>query len=907
MIEIAPYAQKVSDLAGRVLSRFFGSRNERLIRGMRPIVDRIATFEDDFKKSTDQQLKDKTPALKAELEAGKSLDDILPEAFALVREVAQRTLGMRHFDVQMMGGILLHRGTVIEMMTGEGKTLVATCPAYLNALAGRGVHVITVNDYLASRDSTWMGEIYRFLGLTVGCIQSRMEDPKEKRSHYQCDITYGTGNEFGFDYLRDNMKSDIEEIVQGNLNYAIIDEVDSILIDEARTPLIISGAADEGDEKYLICNRLATRLKKDTDFKIDEKETSISLTEEGIARCEELLGVDHLYAGKNADLPHFINNALRAHYLQKKDRDYVTQGGDVVIVDEHTGRLMTGRRWSDGLHQAVEVKEGLPIKRESQTLASITFQNLFKLYSKMSGMTGTAMTEAGEFHKIYHLDVVAVPPNRPCKRQDHPDLVFGTKKEKLDAIITEIAACHKRGQPILVGTASIESSEEISSHLSRSGVPHEVLNAKNHAREALIIAQAGRKRAVTVATNMAGRGTDIVLGGNSDILARSEAGPEASEEEIQKIVATLKPKLDHEHHEVLELGGLYVLGTERHESRRIDNQLRGRSARQGDPGTSRFYLSLEDDLMRRFAPPWATRIMQKSGLRDGEPIEHSLISKSISNAQRKVEEFNFEIRKNLLEYDEVMNEQRKYIYKLRYRVLREEGLFDMLCDWVQNAIADRVEQLHTDLRLEEDSSASKTKFKEWVQQCFGQKLDENISLPDLERRDLENMVYTLFKDVYAKKENEISSRTCRMIEGFVLRQTIDQYWKEHLYNMDHVKDSIGWRGYAQVDPKVEYKREAYRLFADMLVQMKQQVTNLAIRLSLSRPEDVEARSVYQEDRAIHREADSLVGQPSPGQPPPREEIEITRPIVNNENRVGRNEPCPCGSGKKYKQCCSKTI
>jgi preprotein translocase subunit SecA len=914
MLEKLEHLQKIPETLDFVLRGVFSSRNERVLKKIQPIVTKINNFEPEIQKLSDEELKAKTPYFKELLSSGKTLDDILPEAFAVVREASVRTLGMRHYDVQMVGGVLLHRGTICEMMTGEGKTLVATSPAYLNALAGKGVHVITVNDYLASRDSEWMGQIYRFLGLSVGCIQTTMDDPAIKREHYQRDITYGTNNEFGFDYLRDNMKTHVDELVQSDLNFCIIDEVDSILIDEARTPLIISGPAEVSDEKYNTCDKVAKLLQKDVDFKIDEKETNITLTEEGVNHCEKILEIDNLYEGAHMDLPHFLNNALRARYLFKKDKDYVTQGGEVVIVDEHTGRLMKGRRWSDGLHQAVEVKEGLELKRESQTLASITFQNLFKLYNKISGMTGTAMTESTEFLKIYHLDVVAVTPNRPCQRLDRPDLVYGTAKEKFEAIVKEVIERNKTGQPILIGTASIQSSELISRLLQQGNIPHSVLNAKQHDREAVIIAQAGAKGSVTVATNMAGRGTDILLGGNVEVLVRNQFGKNDTEEEIEKAIEEQRPMFEQANKEILELGGLYVLGTERHDSRRIDNQLRGRSGRQGDPGESRFYLSLEDDLMRRFAPPWATRMMQKTGLSDGEPIEHSLITKSISNAQKKVEEFNFDIRKNLLEYDEVMNEQRKFIYSIRSRILHEDELNALLKAWVKDCIIQRVEQLTTDLRISDNPDEIIEQFKAWVEQCFIEPIHIEGDWSSIPNDVFEEELSKNFNSIYTKKEEALSPDICRMMERFLLLQTIDHFWKEHLYAMDHLKDSIGWRGYAQVDPKIEYKREGFSMFADMLYSMKQEVTEKAVRITIATPDDLEVESVFQESQAEHQAAANLLQGEAPQSPMETstnqeepQEAEVTAPIVNQDNKIKRNDPCPCGSGKKYKACCGKTV
>jgi len=913
MLEKLEYLQKIPDSLDWLLKGVFSSRNERVLKKIQPIIAKINSYEAAIEGLSDDELKAKTPYFRQLLNEGKTLDEILPEAFAVVREASKRVLGMRHYDVQMIGGVLLHRGTICEMMTGEGKTLVATSPAYLNGLTGKGVHIITVNDYLAFRDSEWMGKIFKFLGLSVGCIQTHMDDPAEKRAHYHCDITYGTNNEFGFDYLRDNMKTHVDDLVQGELNFCIIDEVDSILIDEARTPLIISGPTEMSDEKYLLCDKVAKQLQKDLDFKIDDKETSITLTEEGVSNCERIMGIDNLYEGAHMDLPHFLNNALRARNLFKKDKDYVTQGGEVVIVDEHTGRLMKGRRWSDGLHQAIEVKEGLELKRESQTLASITFQNLFKLYKKISGMTGTAMTESTEFLKIYHLDVVAVPSNRPCKRLDKADLVYGTAKEKFEAIVKEIIERNKSGQPILIGTASIQTSELISRLLDQAKIPHSVLNAKQHEREALIIAQAGAKGSVTVATNMAGRGTDILLGGNLEILVRNQFSKNDSEEDILKAIEDQAPIFVEAQKEVKALGGLYVLGTERHDSRRIDNQLRGRSGRQGDPGESRFYLSLEDDLMRRFAPPWATRMMQKSGLSDGEPIEHNLITKSISNAQKKVEEFNFDIRKNLLEYDEVMNEQRKFIYSIRSRILHEIELNHLLKAWVKDCIKQRIEQLMNDLRISDDADEVKNQFKAWVEKCFIESFQMDGEWDSMPKDIFEEELLKIFENIYTKKERALGPELCRMMERFLLLQTIDHFWKEHLYAMDHMKDSIGWRGYAQVDPKVEYKREGFSMFADMLYAMKQEVTEKAVRITIATPEDLEVESVYHENQAQHRAAANILRGEAPSSPmetnAPSQEmetVEVTTPIVNQEAKVKRNEPCPCGSGKKFKSCCGKS-
>ena len=907
MIEKLEYFKKAPEFLDSVLKFFFKSRNERTIKSIEKYVVEINDLEKEISSLSDEQLKEKTNYFKKQLEEGKTLEDILTEVFAVVREASIRTLGMRHYDVQLVGGILLHRGTVCEMMTGEGKTLVATCPAYLNALTGKGVHIITVNDYLAKRDSKWMGQVFEYLGLTVGCIHTEMDDPAEKRSNYHCDITYGTNNEFGFDYLRDNMKVSVDDLVQGDLNFCIIDEVDSILIDEARTPLIISGPVEDSDEKYIMCNNVAVKLKKGEDFTIDEKETSITLTDTGVSSCEKYLEIDNLYSGKHMDLPHYINNALRAHNLFSIDKDYVSQNNEIIIVDENTGRLMNGRRWSDGLHQAIEIKEGLKMKQESQTLASITFQNLFKLYSKISGMTGTALTESSEFLKIYKLDVIAVPPNRPCQRLDCPDFIFGTHKEKFESITKEVIERNKTGQPILIGTATIESSELVSLLLNRAKITHSVLNAKQHEREALIIAQAGVKGSVTVATNMAGRGTDIVLGGNIEELLKNEYGSELQNEgDLEKLIAEKQNEYDGYQEEIKSLGGLYVLGTERHDSRRIDNQLRGRSGRQGDPGESRFYLSLEDDLMRRFAPAWATKWMQRSGLSDGEPIEHSLLTKSISNAQKKVEEYNFEIRKNLIEYDEVMNEQRKFIYTLRNRILRGKDVSSILYKWVEDCISAKVDELMTNIQLEENSDDSINEFKEWFLRSFAEEIKSDKDVTEYKAQELTELLLSQFKSIYTIKENKLGEKNSRKLESFILLQTIDHHWKDHLYEMDHVKDSIGWRGYAQVDPKVEYKREAYRMFMDMLFAMKYRVSDMIVKMTIVTEEELEMESIYNEEMAKHSEAGSAVHNPGQLEDAQTDEtVEITQPIVNQDNRVGRNDACPCGSGKKYKQCHGK--
>ena len=762
------------------------------------------------------------------------------------------------------------------MTTGEGKTLVATLPAYLNALEGKGVHIVTVNDYLANRDMNWMLPMYEFLGLSAGAIQSN-QSYEDKQAAYRADITYGTNNEFGFDYLRDNMRVHLEEQVQGKLNYAIVDEVDSILIDEARTPLIISGPSDESTERYFVADKIARKLKPGKHYEIKEKEKGANLTDEGIGIVEKELGVDSIYSDIHMDWPHYIEQSLRAHSLFMKDTDYVVQGKDVVIVDEFTGRLMEGRMWSDGLHQAIQAKERLKIKEESQTLATITLQNFFRLYNKLAGMTGTAFTEAPEFAKIYGLNVDVIPTNKPLNRQNHPDRIYGTAKEKDTAVVEEIAEVHEKGQPILVGTISIEKSEMFSKALSRRGVDHEVLNAKNHEREAAIIAKAGQKGNVTIATNMAGRGTDIVLGEG-----------------------------------VVELGGLHVLGTERHEARRIDNQLRGRTGRQGDPGSSRFYVSLEDDLMRIFAPERVGGILRKFGMTDGMAIEHSMVSKSIERAQRKVEQHNFEIRKNLLEYDEVMDEQRKTIYTWRQRVLAQEALRDDLLRMIEESIVETVDyyidpKLHTD-EWDVDSLLN------WYKQKFGIKVDLKVNNVET-KENIEDLLLDTACKAYEEKEKEIGEEELRKIEQILLLEKVDTKWKDHLYAMDHLKSGIGLRGYAQVDPKIEYKREALIMFETMMSSIREEVTDLIFKLRV-RPETIDSKNVWNADNFVYQDSLNTTPEyPAPKREPIRERVEATttnsgqaeqRPEpIRAAVKVGRNQPCPCGSGRKYKQCCGK--
>jgi preprotein translocase subunit SecA len=901
----------------QLLNFVFGSKNDREIKALRPIVDRINSLESGLTSLSAHALADRTQEFKKRLEGGETLDDLLPEAFAVCREMARRTLNMRHFDVQLIGGIILHKGRIAEMKTGEGKTLVATLPMYLNALEGKGAHLVTVNDYLAKRDAQWMGQLYHALGLSVGVIQhdaSFLFDPQYNASDkrlqslrpctrqeaYRADITYGTNNEYGFDYLRDNLiVTDLSQCVQRELNYAIVDEVDSILIDEARTPLIISGPTDQSTDLYYRVNAIIPQLKPEQDYTVEEKTKTAALTEEGNARVEKLLGVDNLYDPANMDLVHHVVKALQAHALYKRDVDYVVKDGEVIIVDEFTGRLMPGRRWSDGLHQAIEAKEGVKIANENQTLASITFQNYFRMYKKLAGMTGTADTEAAEFAKIYNLDVNVVPTNRKMIRIDYADVVYRTEKEKFAAIVEEIKECHQRGQPVLVGTISIEKSEKLSSLLSRNGVKHNVLNAKHHEREAEIVAQAGRKGAVTIATNMAGRGTDILLGGNPDflfkqVLYREENLPEEKKLEIYE---QIKADCEKDRQEVIAAGGLHILGTERHESRRIDNQLRGRSGRQGDPGTSRFYLSLEDDLMRIFASERVSQLMLKLGMEEGVPIEHGMVTRAIANAQKKVEAHNFEIRKQLLEYDDVMNKQREVIYRHRRAVLAghnlKEHIQDMMTEMVDSALAVYcpAEQYPEEWDV--------TGLVEMMQGQFGLditqgKHDGGAALRDLGREALAEDLKRLVHGAYDRKEREMGSELMRFLEKTFMLQVIDHHWKDHLLAMDHLRDGIGLRGYGQKDPLIEYKREGFDLFAGMMERIKSDVLERLFRV-----------------QAVRNEPEQAVAPPPPiiSRPQPKltlnrgeEPVAAQAPVHRAENKVGRNDPCPCGSGKKYKKC-----
>lgn len=872
---------------GDIFKKIVGTKNERELKRLQPIVDQINSIEPSTSALPDNALRQKTEEFHSSLSAGKSIEDILPEAFAVVRETSKRVLGMRHFDVQLIGGMVLHEGKIAEMKTGEGKTLVATLPVYLNALTGRGVHVVTVNDYLAKRDSQWMGEIYKFLGLTVGLIQHDMPDADRQRA-YASDVVYGTNNEFGFDYLRDNMKFDPAMFVQRELNYAIVDEVDSILIDEARTPLIISGPTEESTDKYYRINRIIPHLKKEEDYTIEEKTRTVALTEEGNAKVERLLGVGNLYDISNIDIVHHVAQALKAHTLFKRDVDYVVKDGEVIIVDEFTGRLMPGRRYSDGLHQALEAKEDVTIAKENQTLATITFQNYFRLYDKLAGMTGTADTEAAEFQKIYNLEVMVIPPNKPMIRSDHSDVVYKTEREKFNAIVEEVIECHKRGQPVLVGTVSIEKSERLSALLGRKGIKHTVLNAKFHEMEAEIVAQAGRKGAVTIATNMAGRGTDIILGGNPDFLAKKEFAkqPDLPPEERERIYRSLKAQCEKEREEVLKSGGLHITGTERHEARRIDNQLRGRSGRQGDPGSSRFFLSLEDELMRIFGSERIASLMDKLGMEEGTPIEHRMVTKAIENAQKKVEAHNFDIRKHLLEYDDVMNQQREVIYGQRRQILQGEGLTDILFDMIEELLDDQLAIYCSKDAYPEDWDIKG--LKEALSRQFSVEIGEGGG--DFANTGIEGFKETLLEKIrkaYSHKESEFGPEVMRRIEKIVLLQVVDTQWKDHLLAMDHLKEGIGLRGYGQKDPLIEYKREGFDLFNDMAARIKADTVERLFKIQLVKEEPAPQR------RPVMPQAMRLN----------RGEASAPKPAQKSAKKVGRNDPCPCGSGKKYKKCC----
>jgi preprotein translocase subunit SecA len=887
-----------------ILTKIFGSQHEREVKKLQPVVAAINEMEAGIKPLSDAELRAKTAELKTQLDNGAPLDDLLIPAFAVAREGAWRAVHMRPFDVQLMGGMVLHKGRIAEMKTGEGKTLVATLPVYLNALGGKGVHLVTVNDYLARRDSDWMGQIYRFLGLSVGVIQHDMPDADRKVA-YACDVTYGTNNEYGFDYLRDNMKFDLESMVQRGHHYAIVDEVDSILIDEARTPLIISGPSEESIDKYYRIDRIIPRLtkgeeieeedgKKSTtgDYVVDEKAHQAALTEEGVEKVEQLLGIRNLYDPENMEIIHGVNQALRAHALYERDVEYLIKDGKIVIVDEFTGRMMPGRRWSDGLHQAVEAKEGVKIERENQTLATITFQNYFRMYKKLSGMTGTADTEASEFGEIYKLDVTVIPTNRDMVRDDRGDLVYRTAQEKWNAVVEEIREAQQKGQPVLVGTVSIEKSEMLSKLLNRPPkVPHVVLNAKYHEREASIVAQAGRKGAITIATNMAGRGTDILLGGNPEGLARSEADPETEAEAYQAAFERYQETCAREREEVLALGGLHILGTERHESRRIDNQLRGRSGRQGDPGSSRFYLSLEDDLMRIFGSDRIQGLMGRLGMEEGEAIEHGMVSKAIERAQTQVEGRNFESRKHLLEYDDVMNKQREAIYKLRLDILEgREGR-----DYVMGISRDILDGL-IDLHCPEKSDP-----QDWDLTALRTEILANFNINagglKLEELGIDELGETLWQAIeqrYVEKEGRHPEEVLRGFERAIMLQSVDTAWKDHLLALDHLKEGISLRGYGQRDPLQEYKKESFDLFEMMRERVENDIVQKLFRFEPMTEEQVIEQRERQQRAAAPRIEFSA---------PPKVEGQRPQPTVAKpESKVGRNDPCPCGSGKKYKKC-----
>jgi len=883
-------------MIGSLIRKIVGSKNERELRKIHPLVERINQLEPEISLLSDDQLRGKTSGFKERVGRGEPLDEILPEAFAVVRETAKRTLGERHYDVQLIGGIVLHEGKIAEMATGEGKTLVSTLPAYLNALEGKGVHIVTVNDYLAKRDREWMGAIYGFLGLSVGVILHELND-RERQEAYGSDITYGTNNEFGFDYLRDNMKFRLEDYVQRDLHYAIVDEVDSILIDEARTPLIISGPAEESTDKYYKINRVIPSLKQGSDYQLEEKSHTAFLTEEGVAHVEKLIHVENLYDPRNIETLHHVNQALRAHTLFKRDVDYVVKEGEVIIVDEFTGRLMPGRRWSDGLHQAVEAKENVRIENENQTLATVTFQNYFRMYKKLAGMTGTADTEAAEFRKIYNLDVMVIPTNMPLIRTNYSDVIYKSEDEKFRAVVQEIRELYQSGHPVLVGTISIEKSERLSQLLKKHGVPHNVLNAKHHEREAEIIAQAGRVAAVTISTNMAGRGTDILLGGNSKFLAKTLVKDEVTEETMKKASEKALSVVKQEKEKVIQVGGLHVLGTERHESRRIDNQLRGRSGRQGDPGSSRFYLSLEDDLLRIFGSERISKIMDRLGIEEDQPIEHRLVSRAIENAQRKVEAHNFEIRKHLLEYDNVMNKQREVIYSQRREVLGSEDLKETVMEMIEEEGEDLVD-FYTD---------EKQYSEEWdlkgLQDAFFQQFSLKWSPPSVTdngiRRDqLKEMVIEKAKEVYQKKEEEFGAPTLRYLERVIMLQSIDFHWKDHLLAIDQLKEGIGLRGYGQRDPLIEYQKEAYQMFLDMLDRIKKDTVEKLFAVQIAKEEQA-VKEVKMERKQTFVMSRGEAAQGGGGKTESGKGVTIRR----EGKKIGRNDPCPCGSGKKYKRCC----
>jgi preprotein translocase subunit SecA len=945
-----------------VISKIWGTKNEREVKAMRPIVARINDMEPAMRALSDDDLRNKTTEFKGRLEKGETLDDLLPEAFAVCREAGRRVLNMRHFDVQLIGAMVLHKGKIAEMKTGEGKTLVATLAVYLNALTGKGVHVVTVNDYLARRDSDWMGRLYKFLGLTVGVIVHDLDDQERKHS-YACDITYGTNNEFGFDYLRDNMKFRLEDCAQREYNYAIVDEVDSILVDEARTPLIISGPSEESTDKYYKINRIIPRLirgeviegkepgEKYTtgDYTVDEKHRSVALTEEGVLKVERLLDCGNLYDPSNIENNHHVQQALKAHVLFHRDKDYLVQEGAVTIVDEFTGRVMPGRRWSDGLHQAIEAKEGVKIERENQTLATITFQNYFRLFKKLAGMTGTAETEAAEFEKTYKLEVVVIPTNRAMLRIENQDVVYRTEDEKFRNAAKEIKVLHEKGQPVLVGTVSVEKSEKLSSILKKMGVRHEVLNAKNHEREASIIAQAGRKGAVTVSTNMAGRGTDILLGGNPEYMAKDHLRRQGKDPDAMQIsavgsperqewdaaIAHFKTETDPEHDEVVKAGGLFVLGTERHESRRIDNQLRGRAGRQGDPGGSRFYLSLQDDLMRIFGGERMQNLMLKLGMEEDVPIESGLITKRIAAAQKAVEAQNFAARKHLLEYDDVMNKQRQAVYGMRRALLEGREQKERILEIVKGIV-----QAFVDARCPEKEHPSAwdyTNLQSDVLTQFGVKINTQ-SVAEMNRQEIEDHIIEMLSKRYDEKESLVGPEIMRDAERMIMLNVIDNQWKDHLLSMDHLKEGIGLRGYGQKDPLIEYKKESFSLFQDMMDRIEDETIRYLYFLQVSHGDEhggppSAAKPVLPFKEEDDEEEEDLYIEPEQEPEPAAVSVEqqkqvmdFTRNIQRKKekeldnlqfagagvateakpvvvaNKAGRNDPCPCGSGKKYKKC-----
>ena len=892
-----------------LLKQIFGSKNDREIKRMRPVVGQVGALEPAVSRLTDQQLGAKSDEFRKRLADGAPLDDLLPEAFAVCREMSKRKLKMRHFDVQLIGGMILHEGKIAEMKTGEGKTLVATLALYLNALEGKGAHLVTVNDYLAKRDAQWMGPLYHHLGLSVGIIQHETSflfdptyDPEDKRllylrpctrrEAYRADITYGTNNEFGFDYLRDNMVTDLDQCVQRELHYAIVDEVDSILIDEARTPLIISGPTEDSTDLYYRIDRIIPGLKRDEHYTIEEKTKTAALTEEGNEKVERALGITNLYDPANMNLVHHVVQGLRAHVLYHRDVDYVVKDGEVIIVDEFTGRLMPGRRWSDGLHQAVEAKEEVKIANENQTLASITFQNLFRMYDKLAGMTGTADTEASEFAKIYNLEVVVAPTNRPNIRQDFPDVVYRTEKEKFNAIVEDIKDCHQRGQPALVGTISIEKSERLAGYLVRQGIKHSVLNAKHHEREAEIIAQAGRKAGVTIATNMAGRGTDILLGGNPEFLFKRTlyADPEMTRERQASLQAQIQAECEAEKNEVIAAGGLHIIGTERHESRRIDNQLRGRSGRQGDPGSSRFYLSLEDDLLRIFGSDRISKIMLKLGMEEGVPIEAGMVTRAIENAQKKVEAHHFEIRKQLLDYDDVLNKQREVVYERRRMILRGDDLTEEIRSSTEEVLDDLLA-----VHCPQGAYQEEWDLKGLADACYAQFgidiKDGSIDFKDVGFDALRQELLKKIDEAYKKKELELGAELLRLLEKMVMLRTIDTLWKDHLLGIDSLREGIGLRGYGQKDPLIEYKREAFEMFAGMMNRMKRDVLEHLFRVQVV-PGESPRPPVEQ-----HRPVQLTLNRGEAAA-----DDNGTKTVRRGIDKVGRNDPCPCGSGKKYKKC-----